>query len=156
MVIRSTNARLEVYRQPSAINRELDDLAYVYLKQGTLDELVIDGCRGEPYVHPDDQSLYWTARTCTNPDCDSQSMVTGDRPYLFIKQLPGVKLMAGGRADFVDVPPAVLEAPVVCPVCNNKDHVVDYVPAGTAERKQALVDELARVRTARDQATRGN
>ena len=154
MVIRAADGRLEAHRQPTAINRELDKLPYVYLKEGSLEELITDGCLGEPYVHPDDQSFYWTARTCTKPDCDSQSMGSGERPYLFPRRLPGVKLMVGDRVDFVDVPLAELEAPIRCPVCGKTEHVVDYLPSGTADRKQALVDELARVRAARDRVAK--
>jgi hypothetical protein len=127
IVIRSPSGQFNMYRQPMVINEQLDQQPYVYLKQGTLEELVTDGCLGEPYVHADDQSFYWTARTCTNPDCDSQTMGSGDRPYLFVKQLPGVKLMEGGRVDFTGVSPDVLEAPIVCPVCNKKEHIVDYL-----------------------------
>ena len=77
-------------------------------------------------------------------------------PTVTRAETPGVKLMASGdRVDFTGVPPKVLEAPIVCPVCNKKEHVVDYLPAETIQRKQSLTAELTQVRTARDEATRG-
>jgi len=152
IVLAMPDGSIEVHRRPDVVNEDLDGLHHLYLKEASLAEVITDGGKGEPYIDPSDGAFCWTARTCTNPDCPSQTMGQGDRPYLFINRLPGVKKLSADRVDFTGVPAAALEAPPKCPVCGNSEYVEVYELPDVGERRQQLAKELGTVRSARDRA----
>jgi hypothetical protein len=137
---------VEVFRKPNVVVDEMDHLSHLYLKEGTLDELVTEGFRGEPFIGPDG-ALYWSARICKSPDCDGRSMGTSERPYLMINRLPGVRLDDDGRIVSANTMPSSLVNP--CPICGRADYVRQYVMPASAQRRSELVAELSRVRSAR-------
>jgi len=148
----STGPRVTVFRQPQAINLLLDHFPYIYLKEGTQTVIETDGFKGEPYADPADRTLCWTARTCGNPDCASKTRNQGERPYLFAKIVPRVRLRADGRIDWSAADPALIEASPECPICKRYEFVKVYVPEQVAAQQQALAAELGIVRAARDRA----
>lgn len=147
LVIQLLGGQVEVHRKPNVVVNEINALPYLYLKEESLEELVTDGFKGEPHVGPDKQ-LYWTARTCMNPQCDSQSIRSEDRPYLFISRLAGVSVSETGTVTTTKTGPGSYLVP--CPVCKQFEHVVQFELPSSSERKKELTGELSRARAARD------
>lgn len=150
LVIRTADGQVEVHRKPTVLMNEIDRLPHLYLQEDTLEELITDGFRGEPYVGPNN-ALYWSARTCTHADCESQSMGTAERPYLLIRKLPGVWVKPDGTLASVDAMP---NFSVPCPICKRPDGVRAYTLPDTASRRSELTTELERSRAARDRTSR--
>ena len=153
LIIRSPTGRVEVHRKPNTVIDEVDQLPHLYLKEGTLEELLTQGFRGEPHIGPDN-ALYWSARICTNPNCDSQSMASAERPQLLINRMPDIWIGDDGKLVSANKMPSSLVSP--CPVCGSAEFIRQYILPETASRQAELADELAHVRAARDAAMRTN
>lgn len=150
LVIQTEDGKVEVHRRPNAVMNAIDTLPHLYLKEDTLEEFVSDGFRGEPYVDSQQRALYWSAMKCINPNCESQSMGTAERPRLFINRRPGVWLEPDGTLASAQSMPESLDQP--CPFCGRRDSVRLYFLPGTEQRREELAGELADVRSARDRA----
>jgi hypothetical protein len=138
VVVVAPGAPPVVHRHPKAITDRLSQLPRLYLRSGTLEEVIVEGFQGNPIADPETgEHLCWLAATCKSASCSGQGH--DGRPYLFILEHPGVQLGADGT--IVRPPPSLVATPggtpSPCPACGRVGFMVPYeIPAAAKLRKE--------------------
>jgi hypothetical protein len=106
--------------------------------------------QGAAYFDAHSRQVAWPAYTCLNAKCNGAGK--DGRPYLFVRQISGIKVTAGGQMELSPQADQQVLAPVVCPSCGSSEWTGAYEPPEVAARRELLEAELAASRAARQQA----
>jgi len=145
LILAVPSGTAEIFRTPRSVMQEISTLPTVYLRDGTLEGILVEtGSAGRAEAETRYGRL-WNAYTCTNPGCASQGK--DGQPFLFNAQSESAKLPRGARPS-----PGGGGTALACPLCAMSKFVIEYDPPQSAARKVELLAELKRIRQARDQA----
>jgi len=97
------------------------------------------GLSQSAYVDSATGRLAWLAHTCFNPVCPG--IGKGGGPYLFVIELPNLKLGADGKLS-IGTPDMSDPRPYVCPACGKSQFIRPYELPETILRQKELAKEL--------------